>query len=638
MTPPINPAPTAWAFGFYDQRISGTGLPGMILSDSVLPYSTPSPMPDDFTLHTSPWPATWWPNTTDPIPVPVDGQFQGYERNMDKFGVGAPNFPDGYGFGIVVITTGALQLSGTAPTRRDRALGDEITADLTGWPKTLVQGARLMYDLYFDRYLSPLPTPAPDPPALPGWYAICTLPEREIRDLLEFGAMDDELKGLVQHLPQWWGYRIIGWYGVDEPELGDNTDSAVVDRQAYSSPAQAIILRDKIRSWEHEWRNTPGNDARYFGAGAAEQALLLRPVITSFSAYSVAAVTPPPVRPLAYRDAFDIFMFDQYPYTQKLWQLRDDVYLTGTPPSATPHQYTLTPAAQSDLTIPLTLDRATQKVLQSLQNFTKFATAMSIGVNSARIPTDDTKLLNPPFTAGWRPIANWVQANGWPFRQPYQYKTFAEWTLEPADPPKLYEGGDGLTQVYVPPVTGSPTLPASLLRPRRRPSLLDWGDELRFYAWASLFRGSEGFPCFSQTGVSASEILNDYVPLANEILYFRNFRQSLADPANNLTKYVHTSKAMPGVKIYLFNYPNPDSPGTANEKWLFMLDENDPGPNFNSGAFGFDIWFDGPIPGLGTRFQLYRFGAPVLYESFPVNIHFRYHIEPGIFRLWKLVP
>lgn len=382
MAAPINSVPAAWAFGTFEQRRDMGGLPGMILWDSVMSYSAPDPLllPVDIVTPPIEWPGgepSWWPNLAQTPPTPPivtrEGQYEGYERNMDDTGAGAPNFPEGHGFAIVILTTQALQLSGSAPVRRDRHTGAEMSSDNDEWPNNQAQGARLFYDLYFQRYLAPVPATPPPVPALPSYYAICSLPEREIRAFLEENGSEVPLKQLVWHLLQYWGSRIIAWYGVDEPELGVNTKLNTKDRQQYASPDKCKKLRDKIREWETLWRDE--NEIGFRNNPDKEK--MLRPVITSISAGP--AFNSSLQKPIAYRDSFDIFMFDQYPYRQFMWQLREDTYIPGDPPGAE-KKYDL----EFDLTNTDSAGLVQQRVQDALLNFADFSTKPGFGVNAGQ--------------------------------------------------------------------------------------------------------------------------------------------------------------------------------------------------------------------------------------------------------------
>lgn len=234
-----------------------------------------------------------------------------------------------------------------------------------------------------------------------------------------------------------------------------------------------------------------------------------------------------------------------------------------------------------------------------------------------------------------------MQATGWPFRQPYQKGALATWELEPDELPKLYDGGDKLNQEIA--TDGTAKFPISFIRCRQRPDPGNATDQIRLFGFATLLLGNDGFPCFAQMGVSSKTLLENYVPIANELLYFRNLRTKLFTPGNGLNlsdKIVRTPSftQKQGVFAYLFNYPQDDIPAN-DEQWLFLLNIGDglPPRVGTDRVLGtdrvFDLSFLAPINTPGGRFTEYWCGVPL--SSFPTNITKKFFLYRLSFHLFK---
>lgn len=149
-----------WAFGSPAEKHIRGGRMGLILGDSIYPYSRPT---DYQSLP-------WW--TPAPGQVGEDGAFPGFERNrLENGGAGAPNFPSNRHFNIVVLNCHGLKESLSAPFRPYVNPAEEQL-----WPHDLISGVTALLEFYVDRYLAP------------DTGVILALPERELMNLYAYAG------------------------------------------------------------------------------------------------------------------------------------------------------------------------------------------------------------------------------------------------------------------------------------------------------------------------------------------------------------------------------------------------------------------------------------------------------------------
>ncbi|MEO7993216.1 MAG: hypothetical protein ABI743_02360 [bacterium] len=564
-----------WALGSYTQRLAG-GIPGLIFGDTVVPWTSSENA------------------TSGPLDPPMGAPpnpYEGFHRNMQLDpDVYFPNFPHAgdpplpeLGFNVVVVNVGMLQQSGTAPP----VLGmkGERTEGLDEWPLN----AQLLVDFlkyYIETFLEE------------HTYLIVVFPEREIRQIFDATSHGAPWSGSRENGEQairdimdamigedaTWRDRILGWVLADEPEINDRTK--------YLAPEHLAELRLFIRSYEKEIRGRV--DESFKTLPPAIQNAMLRPTILFMAAAPFDPMASDLRQAREFRECADIFTFDDYCIRQTPSQLLADP---------------LVPAAWLDE--PQWVNAEAVNQYWALPEFL-FERALQFFIQLRdQVNTDSCGVLHRFGSEGYKPVWNWIQANGGPWPKHVTSST-DQWTKTPSTDPQF------LPDDYLPdpPVDGGP-YQIYFARTRRLPTR----PTIRTYTWASLSYFSEAMPCWAQPGLPNQWLVSEYVPVALEIQYFQSLRYTMRIRRDLFRGRSYITGApsagalvRPGFALIEFPTPPTKTGWTSipNELWLlcinptrafvdvrlsFVMADRTPGPG---GSAGLDAYYGTP-----AEFRLY---------------------------------
>lgn len=471
----------AWPFGTLAEQSHG-GLFAAIFADTVLPW-TKNPAWDDPPGEDE-TPGWWDP----PIPAYDRGEFEGWERNM-AFEGGAKNFPEDRALNVALPLMRGFCNSDFAPYRQvgggafDWRWPHASTSQTTAFPTAstmmlyylanhLEPGTRIIIPIperdIMNFFGAPSMEPLPDPlleetpPGAP--VAIVEIGEDAIRTyILDVLTALRDAGGLDYH---------IGWYSLDEPDLGRRRD--------WASPAKLAKLRQLIHEAELEVRIAiePG----FASLSLDEQLARLRPVCLTLSPAfdekdNFGNLMNLSVQPRLYKDAgaADIYFFDLYPFHRTLEALGPSIeecpflkeklhtfYAPNDPPRA-------------------------------IRMFRELRTQINGKLS--------------PGQEGYIPVVHWQQSAGAPFRDA-EIEPSSE--TEAADPPATLVGAEECLTFK------SPTFQ----RIKKMPAL--W--QFRYLAWASILEQAGALPFFNQPGIADDLVLSAMDPVIREIGFFRQMR------------------------------------------------------------------------------------------------------------------